>query len=428
MTNNTVYLYTNFNSPRLSYILNELFKRRLGLHVITILHLSQYQNSAPLLVYGNLPCFLPHIKLLNWNFLHKYNLETIPNNFTLHSNYKNLDVLTASFLQLSRYEEYLPSPLNKYGSYNPNNAQLAKYNLLQLPIVDIWINDLANDLKILFPRVQYKYPITNITLTYDIDIAFAYKGRSFARTLGAMVKDVLHLNFKAIKERIQVLKNKAKDPFDNFEKIFEASKYFNKCMLFFPAGKNNSRNRHLPITSKAIASLLKNIPTNITIGLHPTYNKKQSIKTLNTEKLNIALAAKKPINSSRQHYLYTQMPLTFTNLINVGILNDYTLGYNEINGFRAGTCNSFYFFNVLTNEATYLVLNPLIVMDAVYIYNQNKTVEEALQETIKLYELCKKNNGNFIINFHNNYLQPSHPWHSYYVQTLQYLSKTEYKF
>ena len=93
MTNNTVYLYTNFNSPRLSYILNELFKRRLGLHFITILHLSQYQNSAPLLVYGNLPCFLPHIKLLNWNFLHKYNLETIPNNFILHSNYKNLDVL-----------------------------------------------------------------------------------------------------------------------------------------------------------------------------------------------------------------------------------------------------------------------------------------------------------------------------------------------
>jgi hypothetical protein len=423
MPNKEVYILTNFDSPRLQYVLNELFCRRLGLTPILIFHLSQYINEAPLIVYGDFECHFKHLRLKNWDFLHRHTIEGLDNKITLSSNYENVDPLTASFLLLSRYEEYLPHKKNDLNSYPFQNSLAFKNQMLQLPLVDIWTSQIAIALEKLFYGIEITYLKAKKTLTVDVDIAYAYKGRSTTRTILAIGQQLVKLNFKGLTQRFNVWKKLEVDPYDNYETLFKDGKSYDEVLFFFPAGKNDKFNRHIPIENPIMKKLLKTIPAYIEIGLHPIKQKNKNLKGLIYEKETLTNISQKTINKSRQHYLDFDLPNTFNQLLEAEIKEDYSIGYNEINGFRAGTCQSFNFFNLITNEVTELLCNPLIVMDATYIYSQKISIENAIEETIRLYEICKKYNGNFIIDFHNNHIQNSHPWHPYYLQIQQYLKK-----
>ena len=67
------------------------------------------------------------------------------------------------------------------------------------------------------------------------------------------------------------------------------------------------------------------------------------------------------ISASRQHYLKLKLPVTYQQLIKNGIEEDYTIGYHDAYGFRAGTCKPFLFFDVEKNETTKLRLFPFAV-------------------------------------------------------------------
>ena len=50
------------------------------------------------------------------------------------------DVFAAIFYLLSRYEEYLQKPTDKFGNYDFKNSILYKLNCLHIPVVEQWIN------------------------------------------------------------------------------------------------------------------------------------------------------------------------------------------------------------------------------------------------------------------------------------------------
>ena len=54
---------------------------------------------------------------------------------------------------------------------------------------------------------------------------------------------------------------------------------------------------------------------------------------------------------SRFHYLRFSLPESYQILIEAGIKEDYSMGYVDRIGFRAGTCTPFYFYD-LNNEKT----------------------------------------------------------------------------
>ncbi|MFI5132468.1 MAG: DUF7033 domain-containing protein, partial [Chitinophagales bacterium] len=51
------------------------------------------------------------------------------------------DILAASFYLLSRYEEYLPHSKDKYGRYAHENSLAYKEKFLNLPLVNIWLQN-----------------------------------------------------------------------------------------------------------------------------------------------------------------------------------------------------------------------------------------------------------------------------------------------
>ena len=67
---------------------------------------------------------------------------------------------------------------------------------------------------------------------------------------------------------------------------------------------------------------------------------------------------------SRQHYIRFSLPDTYRQLINHGILNEFSMGYGSINGFRASIASPFYWYDLSREEKTPLLVYPFCFMDA----------------------------------------------------------------
>ena len=107
------------------------------------------------------------------------------------------DIFAASFYLLSRYEEYLPHKKDMYGRYAHENSLAFREGFLQLPLINIWIEDFKNCLQLKFPSLTTHLPIaigTPFTFlpTYDIDEAYSYKYKQWWRTMGGLLKSIVN--------------------------------------------------------------------------------------------------------------------------------------------------------------------------------------------------------------------------------------------
>ena len=53
---------------------------------------------------------------------------------------------------------------------------------------------------------------------------------------------------------------------------------------------------------------------------------------------------------SRFHYIKMHFPESYRNLITAGINEDYSMGYPEEPGFRAGIARPFYFYDIVEEK------------------------------------------------------------------------------
>ena len=162
--------------------------------------------------------------------------------------------------------------------------------------------------------------------------------------------------------------------------------------------------------NKNFQALIKGISEKAIVGLHPSYASNSNKNLISTEKNKLEKIIQKQITASRQHYLKLQLPFTYNNLINSNITEDYTIGYSANYGFRAGTCNSFLFFNLINNETTILRLFPFSYMDATLNNYLNLNLEEAKKTISKLVKAVYKYNGVFIALWHNSTLCNCAEW------------------
>jgi hypothetical protein len=134
----------------------------------------------------------------------------------------------------------------------------------------------------------------------------------------------------------------------------------------------------------------------------------------------------KSITMNRQHFLFMKMPDTYENLIDLGILTDYSMGYSTHMGFRASFCLPFLFFNLKTNRETDLEIVPFALMDVSFRKHQKIMPEIALIQIKKIISSIKKVNGLFVSLWHNEaFSETNHPenWRVIFDQMLKELQK-----
>ena len=182
------------------------------------------------------------------------------------------DIFSAVFYLISRYEEYLPFAADKFGRFNAEDSLAYKNDFLHLPIADIWINIFKNALQKRFPSLRIKPRVFNTIVTYDIDVAYKYRGRGFLRTTGSILKDILFFKIKNIGERIDVLRKNQKDPWDVYADLATLILRNNlKSVFFFLMADKSKHDRNLNYQDPAMKELVSDIAKLSEIGIHPSF-------------------------------------------------------------------------------------------------------------------------------------------------------------
>jgi hypothetical protein len=309
------------------------------------------------------------------------------------------DIFAASFYLLSRYEEYLPHEKDSYGRYAHENSLAYREGFLNLPLINIWVKDLAEKMKEKFSDFSFQHSPFNFQPTYDIDIAFSYKHKGLLRNIGGFIKS------PAV-ERIKVLTGAKSDPFDCYRWLSQLHEQFNLDPVYFflVAEKNGQFDKNILPHKNVMWNLIKYHAKKFNIGLHPSWQSGDNITLLKQEKELLEAMSETTILKSRQHYIRFNLPEGYKQLLNAGFSADYSMGYGSINGFRASVASSFYWYDLEKEMQTSLRIHPFCFMDANAYYEQKQSPEQTLNELQHYLSICKTINGTFISIWHNNFL------------------------
>jgi hypothetical protein len=339
------------------------------------------------------------------------------------------DIFSASFYLLSRYEEYQPFKEDKSGRFPATESIAYKYGFLNIPIVDHWIQDFGRILLNKFPSLTVKINSFDAILTYDIDVAYQYKGRSFWRNTGATIKDILKFDFGNIKRRLQVIIQNQTDPWDVYDHLLMTSRSSGfGSIFFFLLGNKSAHDRNLYFKSRVMKSLILKVKQHTQVGIHPSLMSHKNIGLLAMEKERLEAIIQEKVTKSRQHYLKIRFPETYQHLISVGITEDYSMGFPEKPGFRAGTCFSFYFYDLKNEKITNLKIYPVCVMEATFKYYLKLNPEQTLDEIIGIIDEVKKVGGTFIPIWHNDNLAKTlsgNCWRDCHDKMIDYLKNNQ---
>jgi hypothetical protein len=337
------------------------------------------------------------------------------------------DIFAASFYLLSRYEEYLPHQKDMYGRYAHENSLAFKEGFLNIPLINIWLEDVKKSLQLKFPDFQPKTSNFKLLPTYDIDEAFSYKHKEWWRSAGAAVKDLMKGEWKRLSLRRNVLNNKEQDPFDSYDWIDNLHRphSFKPRYFFLVPGKTSRYDRNILPGESAVKVLIRRHADQYTIGIHPSWQSGDDPSLIKKEIQTIEHISTIKVTSSRQHFIRFTLPQTFRHLIDAGIKEDFSMGYGSVNGFRACVASPFYWYDLEKEETTYLLLYPFCYMEANSFFEQKFSPAQALEEMKQYYQQVKKVNGTFISIWHNTFLGTDERfkvWREIYYQFIQEVS------
>ena len=315
------------------------------------------------------------------------------------------DIFSAVFYMISRYEEYLPFTPDKYGRFKASDSVAYRNKFLEQPVVNIWINIFRNLFVKKFSYLQLKPSSFNYIITYDIDIAYAFIGRNIFRLIGSTVKDAIQLKFKNIFNRISSIANIQKDPWDVYDLLHKTIvKNKMHSIFFFLLADYSRHDKNINYRHSLMKELVRKVSAFSEIGIHPSFKSSIIPKKISIEKTRFESLSEKKINKSRQHYLRFTLPDTYNHLIDAGIEEDYSMGFADMPGFRAGTCRPFYFYDLRNEKSTGLKIFPITVMEGSFIDYLHISPNEAVEYIFKLIEEIKNVNGTFISIWHNHTL------------------------
>lgn len=318
------------------------------------------------------------------------------------------DIFSASFYLLSRYEEYLPHKKDSYGRFSHEESLAFKENFLHLPLVNLWWDEFYNLLVGKLPSFTKPAPEFSFLPTYDIDIAYAVKGRGWLRKV-----------YKVFKE-----KSGGRDLFDVYGWLDElhAKHQLSPVYFFLLAKRRGKYDKNLSPKSSALKNLIRNISSKYSVGIHPSWQSHFDEQLIKEELICIQKIAGRNVSLSRQHYIQFTLPQTFRGLIESGVTNDYSMGYGSNNGFRASFTSPFYWYDLMQEKKTVLLLHPFCYMEANSYFEQKLSASEAANELQQYYDVVKQVKGQLITIFHNHFLieEPQwQPWRKMYEAFLQ---------
>jgi len=389
----------NNNIEERTYILDIFFNEFLDLKYELELGSNEYE-----IVLENGQVLRIEDKFFNKypNDLEYLKLENIP------SKLEELDLFSASFFMLTRWEEYVNKNRDDHNRFPATESLAFKEGFLDRPVVNEYLEDLKTELLKLDANLVFKKYEYSLLVTHDVDAPLLYG--SFKNHCKASILDVLQRKDVGllINRNIGYLKTKVlkkDDPFDTFDYLMNLSEKYQLKSYFFFMGKGLTGYDNMYKSSdRFIGQLVEQIQARgHHVGIHPTYDAYNSVEQFKKEKDELERNLNTKITFGREHYLRFEVPKTWQIWEENEMEWDSTLAYADKEGFRCGVCYPYSVFNILTRNKLKLKERPLIVMEGSFAtYQKDISPKEMEHKIFNLIKSVKKYNGEFVFLWHNS--------------------------
>ena len=399
-------VFTLEQTNRLKYVLDFCFKEKGEEYKLINTEAEWNSFDGVKLNYSNLSVDCDYeiepSGLLSETDIDKYlKLEKPSAKLTLRG---DADMLSVIFYIISRYEEYQGYNRDSHGRFTSDQSHQSLHGVLKEPICDHIVHKLWRKLGLNYEQVLDRFEFVP---SFDIDVAWAYKNRPLWRKLGAF-------KYGRIGERIAVLFGLKKDPYDTYSKIVEISAKLNRIICFAPVGDYGKMDKNISHKNENYRSLLRGLNSDGGMGLHPSYASYMDVDKIQEEKERIEEILGHKMEKSRFHFLRLDIPESYRLMIELGFKKDYSMGYADSPGFRAGTSFPFYFFDLETNEKKDYLIFPFAYLDNSYKDYVKIDIDEAIEDAADLMNQVKSVGGLFMCVWHNHSISDKGEWKGWY--------------
>lgn len=416
-------VYSHKITPRLTYTFKHVCKRILGLDLKFTSKVEDFIAHDSLKMSYTKQPLSNELFVRSHSLLFEQGLSDVSINVESWYNTKGFfattersdlpfDIFAASFYLLSRYEEYLPHVKDEYGRFVAKESLAYKHRFLNQPVVDIWAYNLRKVLQTRFPDFKFTERKYKIQPVIDVPMAYHFRKKGLLRTIGGTLNDLGRFKLRRLYQRYLVLMGFKRDPYDTFKWIITKQKQCNfKFMVLFLIGDYSTYDKNISTNKKEFVSLIKSVADYCDVGIKASYFALEDISILKKEKIKMEAIINTDLKAVRHSFSKLNLPQSYRNLIELEIHQDFSMGYIDTLGFRAGTCTPFQFYDLDYEVQTPLQLNPYHCLDFGLLKYQSKL--DKTEHLQKLINEVKAVNGTFTPVFHNYTFSNLERWEGY---------------
>ena len=323
------------------------------------------------------------------------------------------DPLAATFYMVSRYEEYLPHRTDEHGRFASHESLAVEAGFADEPVVDQWAALLRHMLEERYPDYSLPRRHYRFVQTVDIDAAWCYLHKGIFRTVVGTLRDLFVRHDSAeVARRFRVLLGREADPYDTFDYIIDQRRRAaDSHLIFFSLLADYDRyDKPSNYLNPHTHDLLQHLDDHAKMGLHPGYTSLEHPHNVDTEKERLESILHRNIVRSRYHFLRLQLPLSYRILQHAGISHDYSMGYADTTGFRAGISSEYPFYDLERDQETELMLHPFCIMDTTLQRHLKLRPEEGVECYQRLIDNVRNVDGTFCCIVHNQNLCERYGW------------------
>ncbi|MCS6935071.1 MAG: polysaccharide deacetylase family protein [Chitinophagales bacterium] len=407
-------IYVPEVTNRLSYIMDLIVADLIGIPYTFTTDAEYFKSaSGPKFSYAKAPVG-DELFFECQNLLFETDIKYPPIPIAEHENLKGFftvserstlpfDLFATAFYLVTCYAEYLPGRVDKFGRYRASQSMNYKAGFLEEPMVNMYAEYLKKVLRsryngLSFPERRFTY-----IPTFDVDMAFCYRGKGFQRNFGGAIRDLVMNDFKSFTDRFLVLFRGKKDPFDTFDYLLEVCERDGHRPVFFFLMADLSRyDKCVPHTYEPYREIIRRVAAKADVGIHLSYQSHKHNKIEKEEISRLEDIIGKSVTLNRFHYLRFDTPRSQIRVIDYGITDDYSMGYGPHPGFRAGICTPYYLFNLYTNTRENIRIHPIAFMDSTLIQYKKMNYRQGLERIRKIVNSVKEVNGTCYALWHND--------------------------
>jgi hypothetical protein len=412
-----IVVLSNVDTPRLRYVLDFLLD---GYSYSLQQDQADFPIGSLVIDYGmgmsNAQVKIPRMDF-SWWHAGERDVISYRKAVELKADFGNFDLFGYAFYLLSRCDEHFPEYFDEWGRFQSAGCIQTQWGGVERAYLDEWRTHLISLLGLEDKRIAQH------ELTIDIDSPFAFKYKSFLFQMGGLVNDVLHGRLDWVKSRVQVMLGQP-DPYDTYAALNAMSQEAQIELRYFVlCAERSAMDKGMSISQDEGWKYLTNRLAGQQWGWHPSFAGHTNMLKHRAELERLQQRSSAKIQSVRFHYLKESLFQMSPRLLSWGIEENYSMGFAETVGYRAGTSRPFHWYDWQNDAVSELKLVPFWGMDVTLKKYLRLTPPEALEKVAQASNYAMDIHGDWRMVWHNESVNDWSEWKGWGVVLKKFIQR-----